>query len=104
MRSHATRTTRLIRPLHRKVDDLPLTTPSVIANGQFPGLGWWALGARSLARKVGGAFKERIDEEEAMDMSRRNVLAAGGKAAMIAMAGAPHASRPSRHRPRLRRT
>jgi len=28
-----------------------------------------------------------------MTMSRRNVLAAGGKAAMIAMAGAPHASR-----------
>jgi predicted amidohydrolase YtcJ len=28
-----------------------------------------------------------------MDMSRRNVLAAGGKAAMIAMAGAPRASR-----------
>ncbi len=28
-----------------------------------------------------------------MNMSRRNVLAAGGKAAMIAMAGAPHASR-----------
>ena len=24
---------------------------SVIANGQFPGPGWWALGARSLARK-----------------------------------------------------
>jgi predicted amidohydrolase YtcJ len=39
------------------------------------------------------AFKERIDEAEAMNMSRRNVLAAGGKAAMIAMAGAPHASR-----------
>jgi len=28
-----------------------------------------------------------------MSMSRRNVLAAGGKAAIIAMAGAPHASR-----------
>jgi predicted amidohydrolase YtcJ len=28
-----------------------------------------------------------------MDMSRRNVLAAGGKAAIVAMAGAPHASR-----------
>jgi predicted amidohydrolase YtcJ len=32
-------------------------------------------------------------EEEAMNISRRNVLAAGGKAAMIAMAGAPRASR-----------
>ena len=28
-----------------------------------------------------------------MNMSRRNVLAAGGKAAIIAMAAAPHASR-----------
>src|SRR6202047_193845 len=53
--------------------------------------GLWARGA--LHGKVGGAFKERIDEEEAMNMSRRHVLAAGGKAAMIAMAGAPHASR-----------
>jgi predicted amidohydrolase YtcJ len=51
------------------------------------------LGARSLARKGRRAFKERIDEEEAMNMSRRNVLAAGGKAAIIAMAGGPQASR-----------
>jgi predicted amidohydrolase YtcJ len=34
-----------------------------------------------------------LTEEEAMNMSRRNVLAAGGKAAIIAMAAAPHASR-----------
>src|SRR6195256_5970850 len=52
--------------------------------------GLWARGASH--GKVGGAFKERMDEEEAMNMSRRNGLAAGGKAAMIAMAGAPHAS------------
>jgi predicted amidohydrolase YtcJ len=45
------------------------------------------------AIKIGAAFEKRIDEEEAMNMSRRNVLAAGGKAAIIAMAAAPHASR-----------
>jgi hypothetical protein len=50
-----------------------------------------------------GQSRERFEEKFAMNVSRRNVLAAGS-AAMITMAGVPRASRAQSRSPRLRRS